>query len=85
MRRWLDEFEQFAIEVILGKRFGKRAALLRWFLWTLSWLFRGIVQTRLRLYRKRIMRERALGCMVVSIGNLTVGGTGKVRKEVHGP
>ena len=77
MRRWLDEFEQFAIDVILGRRFGKRAALLRLFLGMLAWLYRGIVQLRLWLYRKRIMRERALGCLVISIGNLTVGGTGK--------
>ena len=77
MRRWLDEFEQFAIAVILGERFGKRATLLRWLLWALSWVFRGVVQFRLRLYRKRILRERALGCLVISIGNLTVGGTGK--------
>ena len=77
MRPWLDEFEQFVIEVILGKRFGKRAAVLRGFLWMLSGVFRGIVQFRLRLYRKRILRERALGCLVISIGNLTVGGTGK--------
>ena len=77
MRRWLDEFEQFAIEVILGKRFGKRAALLRGFLGLLSWLYLGIVQLRLWLYRKRLLRERQLGCLVISIGNLTVGGTGK--------
>ena len=77
MRRWLDEFEQFAIEVILGKRFGKRAALLRWFLSLLSVLYRGIVQFRLWLYRKRLFREHQLGCLVISIGNLTVGGTGK--------
>jgi len=77
MRRWLDEFEQFAIEVILGNRFGKRAAILRGVLWVLSCGFLGIVQLRLRLYRKRLMRERALGCLVISIGNLTVGGTGK--------
>ena len=77
MRRWLDEFEQFAIDVILGRRVGKRAALLRLFLGMLAWLYRGIVQLRLWLYRKRIMRERALGCLVISIGNLTVGGTGK--------
>ena len=77
MRRWLEEFEQFAIEVILGERFGKRAALLRGFLWLLSRLYKGIVQLRLWLYRKRMMRERALGCLVISIGNLTVGGTGK--------
>ncbi|MEI6350172.1 MAG: tetraacyldisaccharide 4'-kinase [Verrucomicrobiota bacterium] len=77
MRRWLDEFEQFAIEVILGNRYGKRAALLRWFLLGLSAIYRGIVQLRLWLYRKRLLRERQLGCLVISIGNLTVGGTGK--------
>jgi len=77
MRRWLDEFEEFAIAVILGERKGKRAALLRWFLAGLAWLYRGIVQLRLWLYRKRVMRERQLGCLVISIGNLTVGGTGK--------
>jgi len=77
MRRWLDEFEQFAIEVILGNRFGKRAAILRGVLWVLSCVFLGIVQLRLRLYRKRLLRERALGCLVISIGNLSVGGTGK--------
>ena len=32
---------------------------------------------RLFLYRHRILRERTLGCLVISIGNLTVGGTGK--------
>ena len=37
----------------------------------------AIVQFRLYLYRKRILKERQLGCLVISIGNLTVGGTGK--------
>jgi tetraacyldisaccharide 4'-kinase len=35
------------------------------------------VQTRLWLYRTRIFRESSPGCLVISIGNLTVGGTGK--------
>lgn len=77
MRRWIEQLEQFAIEVILEDRGGKRAAILRWFLHALSFLYSGIVQLRLGLYRKRIFRERALGCLVISIGNLTVGGTGK--------
>ncbi len=77
MRRQLEEFEEFAIEVILGKRHGKRAAILRWVLGCLSVLYRGIVQARLWFYQKRLLRDRQLGCMVISIGNLTVGGTGK--------
>ncbi len=77
MRKWLEEFEQFAIDVILERRYGKRAAILRWFLHALSHVYRAAVQTRLWLFRKRILRERSVGCLVISIGNLTVGGTGK--------
>src|SRR5271156_4992511 len=73
----LDELEQYAIEVILDKRHGFRAALLRVALRLLSFLYLGIVQFRLYLYRNRVFRERQLGCLVISIGNLTVGGTGK--------
>lgn len=77
MRRWLDELEQYAIDVILERRHGVRAALLRATLHALSFLYLAIVQLRLFLYRKRVLRERQLGCLVISIGNLTVGGTGK--------
>src|SRR4030095_1228087 len=77
MRRWLENLEQFAIEVILGRRRGARAVILRGLLFVLSLVYARLVQLRLFLYRKRILRERALGCLVISIGNLTVGGTGK--------
>jgi tetraacyldisaccharide 4'-kinase len=77
LRDSLDKFEQFATDVILERRFGKRALFLRWFLYCLSWVFRFGAQSRLWLYRKRIRKARQLGVMVVSVGNLTVGGTGK--------
>src|ERR1044071_6319569 len=77
MSRSLENLEQFAIDVILERRGGARAALLRSFLFLLSLVYARLVQLRLFLYRKRIFRERALGCLVISIGNLTVGGTGK--------
>ena len=77
MRRWFEDIEQFAIDVILERRYGKRAFLLRWLLHALSFLYLAGVQARLWLFRKRILHERTLGCLVVSIGNLTVGGTGK--------
>ena len=72
-----ENLEQFAIDVILGRRQGFRASILRGLLYALSFLYERIVQLRLYLYRKRILRERTLGCLVISIGNLTVGGTGK--------
>jgi tetraacyldisaccharide 4'-kinase len=77
MRRWLEGIETFAIDVILERRYGKRAATLRWILQALSHVYRLIVRTRLGLYRQRIYREHTLGCPVVSVGNITVGGTGK--------
>jgi tetraacyldisaccharide 4'-kinase len=77
MPRRLDELEQYAIEVILDKKHGFRATVLRVALWLLSYLYLAIVQIRLYLYRNRFLKERQLGCLVISIGNLTVGGTGK--------
>ena len=77
MGRTLENLEQFGIDVVLGRRRGFRAALLRGILYALSFIYERLVQLRLYLYRKRIFRERTLGCVVISIGNLTVGGTGK--------
>src|SRR5256714_7304801 len=77
MGRRLENLEQFGIDVVLGRRRGFRAAMLRGVLYALSFVYERIVQLRLYLYRKRILRERTLGCIVISIGNLTVGGTGK--------
>lgn len=77
MRRELEKLEQFAVDVILERRNGVRASVLRGFLSTMSHLYEGAVRSRLWLYRNRILRERNLGCLVISIGNLTVGGTGK--------
>src|SRR5438105_15697704 len=77
MSRSRENLEQFAIDVILERRGGFRAALLRSFLYFLSLIYERLAQLRLFFYRKRIFRERAPGCLVISIGNLTVGGTRK--------
>src|SRR5581483_3431665 len=77
MGRRAEQLEEFAVDVVLGRRRGFRASILRGILFALSRVFERLVQFRLFLYRKRIFRERTLGCLVISIGNLTVGGTGK--------
>ncbi len=77
IKTWMENLEQFAVEVIYEKRQGKRAALFRALLYLLSKVFQVLVQMRLFLYQKRIFRDRTLGCLVISVGNLTVGGTGK--------
>ncbi len=73
----LDRLEQFGIDVILGRRRGIKVSLLRGMLNGLSRLFYSLVQGRLALFRHRIKSDYHLGATVVSIGNLTVGGTGK--------
>jgi tetraacyldisaccharide 4'-kinase len=77
MRRLLDNLEQFAVDVILGRRAGKRAGALRGLLLILSWVYRGIVLARVSCFRSNVFRSHRIGCPVVSVGNLTVGGTGK--------
>src|ERR1700757_4230184 len=77
MGRRLEQLEEFGIDVVLERRHGVRASALRGILYALSFVYDRLVQLRLYLYRKRVWRERTLGCLVISIGNLTVGGTGK--------
>src|SRR5260370_4108667 len=77
MGRRLENLDQFGIDIVLERRHGFRARLLRGILHALSFIYERLVHLRLSLYRKRLFRERALGCLVISIGNLTVGGTGK--------
>src|SRR5213079_226427 len=77
MGRRLENLEQFGIDVVLERRHGVRASILRGILYALSFVYDWLVQLRLYFYRKRVFRERTLGCLVISIGNLTVGGTGK--------
>src|SRR5271170_4068768 len=75
--RYLDRLEQFAVDVIMERRWGFRAGVFRFFLWMLSHLYRLGVRWRLWFYETRLGSVHALGCLVVSVGNLTVGGTGK--------
>ena len=77
MRVILERFERYAVDVILERREGGRANALKFVLGGFARLYERAVQTRLGLYRRRLLRAQELGCPVVSIGNLTVGGTGK--------
>lgn len=77
MARVLESLEKFAIDVILERRSGKRAGALRLLLHGLSHVYGRIVSCRVRLYSSLYMRPAVPGCAVLSVGNLTVGGTGK--------
>lgn len=51
--------------------------LVRILLWPLSVLYGGYVRMRAWLYRQGWLNRRRLRAKVISVGNLTVGGTGK--------
>jgi len=55
----------------------KLPPLLRLALWPLSLLYGGLTQLRAWWYEKGILKSKRLKQPVISVGNLTVGGTGK--------
>ena len=50
---------------------------LRSLLWPLSVLYGAVVRLRIGAYRSGLLRPKRLNALVISVGNLTVGGTGK--------
>jgi tetraacyldisaccharide 4'-kinase len=57
------------------KSFLTRVSLLP--LYLLSFLYGGGVRSRIFLYTSGLLRPKRLPCRVISVGNITVGGTGK--------
>ena len=77
VRDWTEAAETFVLEVISEQRRGKRAAMMRVTLLTLSKIYQVLKKIRRFLYNVRILRDSTLGVQVIAIGNLTWGGTGK--------
>lgn len=73
----MQELEHWVADVIFGRARGMAAVLTRLLMASLSWIFRIAVWFRLHRYRSGARPQHYLGCRVVAIGNITVGGTGK--------
>jgi len=77
----LERAERFLVPLIerpgADRVRGWRVRLLLAALHGLSRLYESVVLLRLFLYHHGIFRHHTLGCQVVSVGNMTVGGTGK--------
>jgi len=68
-KRWVDYLSQ--------ERIGLRSELILFPLFVISRLYGWIVLARLKLYQRGILKEKQLPCKVISVGNMTLGGTGK--------
>jgi len=76
-RKLGESVESYILDVMNEKTHTKMGLFMRGFLFVCSRFYRNAVQFRNWLYDKGIFRRSALGCLVVSVGNLTCGGTGK--------
>jgi len=52
-------------------------------LFTLSIFYGGLVKFRSKAYDKGIIKSKRLPCKVISIGNITMGGTGKTPMTIY--
>lgn len=73
----LEQIESYVISIIEGRRNTFDSRVVGWILKQFSYAFGVVVQLRLWLYQHGIVRSHVPGIQVISVGNLTVGGTGK--------
>jgi 3-deoxy-D-manno-octulosonic-acid transferase len=57
--------------------------LPRWLLSPFAWLYRLICALRLFLYRYGVFKQKKLQAKVISVGNITLGGTGKTPLVIY--
>ena len=72
-----DDVEKWAADVIFGRARGFGATVARIVFRALSIVYGLAVRLRLKAYRQHWKEQVQLGAKVISVGNLTVGGTGK--------
>lgn len=73
----LEKIETYVLSIIEDRRNTIDGKLVGEALNALSYIYATVIQLRLWLYSHGIVRQHAPGIQVISVGNLTVGGTGK--------
>ena len=73
----LERVEIFATDVLYDRKRSLETVVASAILFPLSLLFLQIVKFRRFLYDRMVFTANILGCPVIVVGNLPVGGTGK--------
>ena len=71
------KLEQYLLEVVTRKKRGLLAKLILFVLTILAKIYRIIIYVRKKIYQLGWKKSSSLDTKVISIGNITVGGTGK--------
>jgi len=69
--------KEYYLSILSGHQRGLFATIIRSFLSVLAFLYLAGLHTRSALYRYGITKRKTLPAKVISIGNITAGGTGK--------
>lgn len=69
--------KEYYLSILSGQQRGFLAALIRSSLSAFTYPYLVVLNTRNFLYRNGIAKSKSLPVKVISIGNITTGGTGK--------
>lgn len=73
----LEKTQQYLLDVVEGRKNTRPAAVVKFILSAISQVYYLVMQARLFLFNRGIIRSHSLGVTVISVGNITLGGTGK--------
>ena len=73
----MDSIRRYLKKIIDGSKKGKTAAVIRFLLLLLSMFYAQLAKIRSVLYQNNILKKKEADVPVISIGNITTGGTGK--------
>jgi len=74
---YMQSLKDYLKKIILGEKKGRTASIINFILIILSYIYSLMAKLRYRFYQTGIKKQKEADIPVISIGNITTGGTGK--------